>query len=155
MKLSENIYTLRKKQSLSQEQLAEKINVTRQTISNWELGETSPNPEQLIKLSGVFGISIDGLVGNDTYYMGVDTPTNMQAAEAVPNEKNAPKSAKFRIRRFLFAASLAIAALWAILAVLFFAVGIDYLVIFDIIICLIWLAIAIIQYNKFNKKNSD
>ena len=51
MKLGENIFKLRKEYNLSQEQLAEKINVTRQTISNWELGETSPNPEQLKLLS--------------------------------------------------------------------------------------------------------
>lgn len=38
MKLGENIFKLRKEYNLSQEQLAEKINVTRQTISNWELG---------------------------------------------------------------------------------------------------------------------
>lgn len=48
MQLGNNIQTLRKKKGLSQEKLAEKINVTRQTISNWELGETAPNPEQLI-----------------------------------------------------------------------------------------------------------
>ena len=48
MKLGENIFNLRKKQGLSQEQLGEIINVTRQTISNWELGETQPNPEQLM-----------------------------------------------------------------------------------------------------------
>ena len=47
MKLGEKILELRKKNGFSQEQLGEKINVTRQTISNWELGETSPNPEQL------------------------------------------------------------------------------------------------------------
>ena len=41
MKLGENIFKLRKEYNLSQEQLAEKINVTRQTISNWELGETA------------------------------------------------------------------------------------------------------------------
>ena len=45
MALGTNILNYRKKNNLSQEQLAEKINVTRQTISNWELGETSPNPE--------------------------------------------------------------------------------------------------------------
>ena len=44
MQLGNNIQTLRKKKGLSQEKLAEKINVTRQTISNWELGETAPNP---------------------------------------------------------------------------------------------------------------
>lgn len=66
MQLGNNIQTLRKGKGLSQEKLAEKINVTRQTISNWELGETAPNPEQLILLSKEFNISIDELVGNDT-----------------------------------------------------------------------------------------
>lgn len=66
MQLGYNIQTLRKRKGLSQEKLAEKINVTRQTISNWELGETAPNPEQLILLSKEFNISIDELVGNDT-----------------------------------------------------------------------------------------
>ena len=65
MQLGNNIQTLRKRKGFSQEKLAEKINVTRQTISNWELGETAPNPEQLILLSKEFDISIDELVGND------------------------------------------------------------------------------------------
>ena len=66
MQLGNNIQILRKKKGLSQEKLAEKINVTRQTISNWELGATAPNPEQLILLSRELDISIDELVGNDT-----------------------------------------------------------------------------------------
>ena len=45
--LGENILKLRKRQGLSQEQLGELVNVTRQTISNWELNETTPNPGQL------------------------------------------------------------------------------------------------------------
>ena len=65
MELGKNIYTLRKEKGYSQENLAEKVNVTRQTISNWELGETSPNPEQLILLSKALDKSIDELVGND------------------------------------------------------------------------------------------
>ena len=65
MELGKNIYTLRKEKGYSQENLAEKVNVTRQTISNWELGETFPNPEQLILLSGALDKSIDELVGND------------------------------------------------------------------------------------------
>ena len=51
MSLGNKILELRKKKGLSQEQLGEKVDVTRQTISNWELGETSPNPEQLKLLS--------------------------------------------------------------------------------------------------------
>ena len=65
MELGKNIYTLRKEKGFSQENLAEKVYVTRQTISNWELGETFPNPEQLILLSGALDKSIDELVGND------------------------------------------------------------------------------------------
>lgn len=65
MQLGNNIYSLRKEKGLSQEKLAEKISVTRQTISNWELGETYPNPEQLVLLSKALNISIDELVGND------------------------------------------------------------------------------------------
>ena len=68
MELGKNINTLRKEKGFSQEKLAEKVNVTRQTISNWELGETSPNPEQLILLSNALDKSIDELVGNETMY---------------------------------------------------------------------------------------
>ena len=49
MNLGDKILQLKKKNGLSQEQLGEKVDVTRQTISNWELGETTPNPEQLKK----------------------------------------------------------------------------------------------------------
>ena len=65
MSLGENILNLRKKNRLSQEQLGEKTNVTRQTISNWELNETAPNPEQLKLLSKALKVSIDELVDND------------------------------------------------------------------------------------------
>ena len=75
MELGKNIYRLRKEKQLSQEKLAEKVNVTRQTISNWELGETFPNPEQLMLLSRALDISIDQLVGNDI------TPTKKVSAQ--------------------------------------------------------------------------
>ena len=66
MRLGKNIFDLRKEKGLSQEKLAEQINVTRQTISNWELGETFPNPEQLVLLSKALEKSVDELLGNDT-----------------------------------------------------------------------------------------
>lgn len=65
MKLGAKILNLRKRKGLSQEELGEKINVTRQTISNWELGETMPNPEQLKLLSRELNVSIDELLDND------------------------------------------------------------------------------------------
>ena len=65
MSLGQKILELRKRRGFSQEQFGEKINVTRQTISNWELGETSPNPEQLKLISKEFNVSIDELLDND------------------------------------------------------------------------------------------
>ena len=65
MALGQNILNSRKKNGLSQEQLGEKVNVTRQTISNWELEETAPNPEQLKLLSKVLSVSVDDLIDND------------------------------------------------------------------------------------------
>ena len=78
MKLGENILKLRKENKLSQEQLAEKVDVTRQTISNWELGETSPNPEQLKLLSKVLNISIDELLNNDIKSVIVEKVSNTE-----------------------------------------------------------------------------
>ena len=78
MKLGEKIFELRKKYGLSQEQLGEKLEVTRQTISNWELGETSPNPEQLVFLSKIFNISIDDLLNNDVKNVIVEKVSNTE-----------------------------------------------------------------------------
>ena len=78
MTLGENIYTLRKKTGLSQEQLGEQIKVTRQTISNWELNETSPNTEQLKLLSKAFNISIDELLDNDIKTVLVEKVSNTE-----------------------------------------------------------------------------
>ena len=66
MELGKQIYELRRKANLSQEQLAEKVGVSRQTISKWELGETAPDIKQAQVLSQVFSVSLDELTGNDT-----------------------------------------------------------------------------------------
>ena len=65
MNLGKKILELRKKENLSQEQLAEKMNVTRQTISKWELNETTPDIKQAKELSRLFKISLDELTEND------------------------------------------------------------------------------------------
>ena len=77
MALGNKILEYRKRKGLSQEQLADKINVTRQTISNWELGETQPNSEQLKMLSKEFSISIDELLDNDIKNIAL-SKTNVQ-----------------------------------------------------------------------------
>lgn len=57
------IYELRTKNNLSQDELAEKVFVTRQAVSRWENGETVPNTETLKLLSKMFDVSINTLLG--------------------------------------------------------------------------------------------
>ncbi|MFQ9073654.1 MAG: DUF5680 domain-containing protein [Faecalibacillus faecis] len=63
--LNEKIIYYRKKNMLTQEELAYQLNVSRQTITKWEAGIIYPNVEYLIKLSNLFDVSIDYLVKED------------------------------------------------------------------------------------------
>ena len=65
MSLSENLYNLRRNKGLSQEALAEKLNCSRQVISKWENGTSTPDAEMLKKYSELFCVSIDYLVKED------------------------------------------------------------------------------------------
>src|SRR5699024_10439176 len=78
MKLGENILKVRKQNGLSQEQLGEKVNVTRQTISSWELNETTPTPEQLKLLSKALNVSIDELLDNDVNNVVIEKVSNTE-----------------------------------------------------------------------------
>jgi len=64
MNLGYKILELRKKAGLTQEELAEKVEVSRQTISNWELSETCPDIKQAHKLADLFCVSLDELTNN-------------------------------------------------------------------------------------------
>lgn len=76
MGFSENLMRLRKENGLSQEQLGNEINVTRQTISKWELGDTVPDMNKLIELSKLFNISVDELIGNNDYNNNTNNKKN-------------------------------------------------------------------------------
>ena len=65
MDLGKKIMTMRNEKNLSQEQLAEKLNVTRQTISNWENGKFYPDIDSLVNLSKFFNVSLDVLLSYD------------------------------------------------------------------------------------------
>ena len=65
MRFEEKLVALRKQNLLSQEQLAEKLNVTRQTISKWELGQSKPDMDKLTAMSKLFNVNIDMLTNDD------------------------------------------------------------------------------------------
>ena len=78
MEIGKKIMELRKKNGFSQEELAEKVGVARQTISKWELGETSPDLKQAKELSKIFNVSLDELANNDIKDILVEKTSNTE-----------------------------------------------------------------------------
>jgi len=105
MDLGNNILKLRKQHRLSQEQLGEKIGVTRQTISNWELNETIPDAKQLTALSRVLQISIDKLLDNDIQNL-LEQKVNNVETKIIKNNK---------LSKIIFVLSLVIVVLVLVL----------------------------------------
>ena len=62
MSIAERILTLRKSKGMSQEQLAEAVGVSRQAVSKWESEQASPDPEKIIAMSEIFGVTTDYLL---------------------------------------------------------------------------------------------
>ena len=86
MSLGNNIFGLRKKEKISQEKLGERVGVTRQTVSNWELDQTVPDANQLLALSKALNTSIDLLVGNDIQNLLEQKVGNVET-EIIKNNK--------------------------------------------------------------------
>lgn len=86
MSLGNNILELRKKEKISQEKLGERVGVTRQTVSNWELDQTVPDANQLLALSKALNTSIDLLVGNDIQNLLEQKVGNVET-EIIKNNK--------------------------------------------------------------------
>ena len=83
--LGEKIHLLRKREGMTQEQLAERLAITRQTVSKWELGESEPDVAYLIQLSEIFQVTTD--------YLLKDAPFTPPVAEDMPAAPMGPPSA--------------------------------------------------------------
>lgn len=111
MELRDKLTALRKENGYTQSALAEKMDVSRQAISSWELGETVPSLENLMRLGELYGVSVDYLVG------GGERP-------AAVAERPEEKAEKYRWRKPALigvAVGLAIAAVISLLAMAYFA----------------------------------
>ena len=62
MNLADNIKKIRKEHNLSQEQFAEKLNVSRQSVSKWESGQAYPEMDKVIQICNLFNLNIDDLL---------------------------------------------------------------------------------------------
>lgn len=104
MMLAENLQILRKQNGLSQEELAEKCQVSRQAIAKWERDESVPTIEKLIYLAGLYEVTLDELVGRIVVdkYAKVKEYIKEFAAEDIPTDDEDDISAIVR-RYLLFA----------------------------------------------------
>ena len=59
MEFNNRLYQLRKQRGFSQEELASRLNVSRQTVSKWEVGDSTPDMEKLAAMSELFDVSLD------------------------------------------------------------------------------------------------
>ncbi|MCL2396962.1 MAG: helix-turn-helix domain-containing protein [Defluviitaleaceae bacterium] len=87
MTLGEKIQALRKQKGLSQEQLSEKMSVTRQAVSKWELDETNPDLDNIVQISNIFDVSIDYLLGKES---ATSRKHTIHDAKIEPKPKRAP-----------------------------------------------------------------
>ena len=83
MKLGENLFQARKKKGLSQEAVAEKLGVSRQTISKWETDETLPDIRQAKKLAVLYGLTLDELIEFDADVQEIQEVINKTTQETV------------------------------------------------------------------------
>ena len=91
--IAETIKTLRKRNGLSQEQLAENLYVSRQAISKWERGETTPDIDTLVLLSQQFDISVDELISGQNIlenhdFIATTNPHNTMQAKNLKKKIN-------------------------------------------------------------------
>ena len=85
MKLCEKLYELRRAAGLSQEELAERLNVSRQAVSKWENGAAQPELSKLVELSRLYGVSVDELLSLEEAEKG-----DAKAASSVDSSTPAP-----------------------------------------------------------------
>lgn len=104
MSLAEKMIELRKQNGLSQQDLADRLGVSRQAISRWETGAVQPLADSVKSLAQVFQVSTDYLLNDD-----LDTPTPPPTAQPAPPQKK-PKSTRKHRKWLLALAALAAAA---------------------------------------------
>lgn len=98
MKFEEKLVKLRKQNAWSQEELAEKLDVTRQTISKWELGQTTPDMDKLTKIAEVFEITVNDLCDENIDTKNIDDEKeNKDTTDTKKVNKNAKNKAKTRL----------------------------------------------------------
>lgn len=111
MNLSAKLTSLRKQKGLTQMDLAEKLNVSRQAISRWEVGTAVPSTDNLKVLSELYGVTVDYLLNDDT------VPISKEREPISVNESNKPKTRKFMMLLLFAVDAIVVAIIASILTI--------------------------------------
>ena len=128
LEMANRLVQLRKDQSLSQEELAERLGVSRQAVSKWERGESSPDTDNLIALAGLYGVTLDELV-HGTSAPAAPAPQETPIEPGSPDDplpdgsyfahKAAQEEAERDRRRFAFPYPAVVAVAYVVLGACF------------------------------------
>lgn len=137
MNIGESIKYYRNQSTLTQEDLAEKVHVSRQTISSWENSKSLPDITSLVMLSDLFQVSLDELIKGDT--------TMIKKLEV--KQEKATYTKQYRI-------SYALNALMALLAVLLYLTNYDVWYVYALLALVILgnVVIMFMEYDKYKEK---
>ena len=139
MKLSDKITTLRKANNWTQEELAEKIDVSRQAISRWENGTALPDANNILQLSKLFDVTADYLLNED-----YDSDNDIPCVKEVQQELDIKKSHNQELLLVTFAISFLTAILWVVMAIIF---GKPFAFI-QTVVCLVLAGLSLRAYIK-------
>ena len=116
MELYEKLYELRRASGMSQEELAEKLGVSRQAVSKWESGATQPELSKLIELSKLYSVSVDELLSLEHAKPEQDAAESpvQSNAEKAPTEKLSFRDFCIQHKKIIGGAAVALAALIAV-----------------------------------------
>lgn len=119
MELYEKLYELRRASGMSQEELAEKLGVSRQAVSKWESGATQPELSKLIELSKLYSVSVDELLSLEHAKPEQDAAESpvQSNAEKAPAEKLSFRDFCIQHKKIIGGAAVAAMALAALIAV--------------------------------------
>lgn len=112
MKLCEKLYELRRAAGLSQEELAERLNVSRQAVSKWENGAAQPELSKLVELSRLYGVSVDELLSLEEAEKGdAKAASSVKASSPAPAQEALAAPKKVRRQKLLLGAAAVCLAL--------------------------------------------
>lgn len=142
MTFGEKLFQLRRQQGMSQEELADRLNVSRQAVSRWELGTALPDAPNLLNISDFFGVTTDYLL-HDEFDSDGDIPAVKSTKDAMEKERNR------QIGLLVILLLQAMACVFGLVA--WFVVDFSLMALYSIVIH----AVSIFAFERVYRKNRD